>query len=47
MVQVLINDATMVDIADAIREKTDTSNQMLPSEMGGGNKRYRNWNKNS
>ena len=36
MVQVLINDTTMIDIADAIREKTDTNDQMLPSEMGGG-----------
>ena len=47
MSTILLNDSTMIDIADAIREKTDTTNQMLPSEMGGGNKRYRNWNKNS
>ena len=32
---ILLNDTTMTDIADAIREKTDTTNQMLPSEMGG------------
>ena len=35
MAQVLINDTTMIDIADAIREKIDIANQMLPSEMGG------------
>lgn len=35
MSTILLNDTTMIDIADAIREKTDTTNQMLPSEMGG------------
>lgn len=35
MSTILLNDSTMIDIADAIREKTDTTNQMLPSEMGG------------
>lgn len=47
MSTVLINDTTMIDIADAIREKRGSTDQMLPSEMGGGNKRYRNRNKNS
>ena len=32
---ILLHDSTMIDIADAIREKTDTTNQILPSEMGG------------
>ena len=35
MSTILLNDTTMTDIANAIREKTDTTNQMLPSEMGG------------
>lgn len=35
MSTILLNDTTMVDIADAIREKNDITNQMLPSEMGG------------
>lgn len=32
---ILVNDSTMTDIANAIREKSGTTNQMLPSEMGG------------
>ena len=38
MAQVLINDSTLTDIANAIRSKTGETNQMYPSEMGGGNK---------
>lgn len=43
---ILINDSTMTEIADAIREKDSSSTKMLPSEMAGkiqsistGNKR--------
>ena len=32
---ILLNDSTMIDIADAIREKSGSTDQMLPSEMGG------------
>lgn len=35
MSTVLINDTTMIDIADAIREKNGSTDQMLPIEMGG------------
>lgn len=35
MSAILVNDSTMTDIANAIREKSGTTNQMLPSEMGG------------
>ena len=35
MSTILINDSTMTDIANAIREKSGTTNQMLPSEMAG------------
>ena len=38
MSTILLNDTTMTDIANAIRSKTGETNQMLPSEMGGGNK---------
>lgn len=36
MSAILLNDSTMIDIADAIREKSGSTDQMLPSEMGGG-----------
>ena len=35
MSKVLINDTTMTDIADAIREKDGSTAQMYPSEMAG------------
>lgn len=35
MSTILLNDTTMIDIANAIRSKTGETNQMLPSEMGG------------
>lgn len=35
MSTILLNDTTMTDIADAIREKSGSTGQMLPSEMGG------------
>ena len=35
MAQVLVNDSTLTDIANAIRSKTGETNQMYPSEMGG------------
>lgn len=35
MSAVLVNDTTMTEIADAIREKTGTTEQMIPSEMAG------------
>lgn len=35
MSTILLNDTTMIDIADAIRSKDGTSEQMLPSEMAG------------
>lgn len=35
MSAILVNDSTMTEIANAIREKSGTTNQMLPSEMGG------------